>query len=295
MIIKKELVAYFLLIIAAVIWGIDNTVIKIGLRDIPPVIFTFFRYPITSLLFGAILLYKKLPKTVERKDLPQIALLALFNSVFGMVFINIGLKYTTASNAAIINSVFPPILIALFAWLFLKEKLSLINILGILTSVLGVVFILNIFTGIKELMKSQYFFGNVLIFAGAISWTVYNILGKTIFKKYNAITITAYLFSFSALFLIPFVLWELTRQSFSFPPSSLLAVIYDCIFAGFFAYLFWNKGLKAIPASRVGIFTYVIAISGVITGVIFLKEVLTIPFIIGCVLTFIGLYLTTKN
>lgn len=242
--ISKTSTGFLLLTIAAVIWGVDNTVIKVGIREIPPITFTFLRYIIVSGLFALTLLSSKYSKVIRKKDLPKIAFLAFLNSVFGVALINLSLKHTTASNVSIIISIFPPIFIALLAWQFLKEKLSLTNILGIIIAGLGVGFLMDIFTGLKDLIQGRYFFGNVLILVAALGWAVYNVYGKTIFKKYNLITITAHIFFFGTMSLIPFVFWELSGTKVSLSPASFLPILYDSTLAGFTAYICWNKGLQ---------------------------------------------------
>lgn len=293
--LKKQVLGYSILTLAAVIWGLDNAVIKIGLRDIPPITFTFFRYLIASLLFGLIFIFSKISGFLEKKDVLKVVFLALLNSVLGMVFINLGLNYTTVSNVSIINSLLPPILIAFLAWLFLKEKLSKLNVIGILAAGLGVAFIINVFDGLKELTESQYFIGNVFALMSALSWAVYNIVGKNIFRKYNFLTVTAYIFFLGSFLLLPFMIWEVSNNNLTISLTSILAVLYDGILAGFVAYLCWNNGLRLISASKAGIFSYLTAVSGVMAGVIFLKEIITYQVIIGSGLTFFGLYLTTRN
>lgn len=286
---------YFLLALAATIWGVDSTVAKPALEFIPPITFSFSRFLIGALLFGLTLALTKIPKSISKKDLPKAAALAFVNGVLGIVFINFGIKYTTAANVSILTSLLPPIIIALLSAIFLKEKLSKVNIGGIIIATLGAAFLTNLFWGFKELIKTQFFLGNVLIIIATLGWATYNVWGKTLFQKYHPTTITAYIFFFAVLFILPLAAWEIGHNQLRFSLRAIFGLLYSGIGSGFLAYFSWNKGLKTTPASKAGIFTYLTALSGVVAAVVFLKESLSAHFLIGSLLTCLGLYFTVKN
>ncbi|MBU0619322.1 DMT family transporter [Patescibacteria group bacterium] len=286
---------YLLLTLAAVIWGIDSTVAKPVLEVIPPITFSFFRFLIGSVLFALALTSANIPKTINKKDLLKTASLAFVDSIMVIVLINFGIKYTTAANVSILVSLLPPIIIALLAAILLKEKLGKINILGMFTATLGVAFLTNLFWGLKDLIQTQFFLGNVLIVIAALGWAIYNIWGKPLFQKYHPTTITAYIFFFATLFTLPLAIWEISHNQLQFPPKAIFGLLYNGIGSGFIGYFSWNKGLKAVSASKAGIFTYIVALSGVIAAVVFLKESLSPRFLIGGLLTCLGLYFTTRK
>ena len=113
-----------------------NFVIAKGLMPdfIGPNGFIFFRVAGAGLLFWAI--YLMLYEKVKRKDLVRIAICALFGVACNQLSFFNGLMLTSPVNAAVIMTT-TPILVLLLSVLFLSEKITTLQIIGVLIGAAG--------------------------------------------------------------------------------------------------------------------------------------------------------------
>ena len=75
--------------------------------------------------------------------------------------------------------------------------------------------------------------------------------------------------------------------------TSVISVLYVAIFPSVLAYMFWNKAVEIIGASKAGIFIHLMPVFGAIMAYMFLGERLRSYHIAGICLIFSGIYLTT--
>ena len=91
-----------------------------------------------------------------------------------------------------------------FSWIFLKERIYLINFAGILVGLIGAIVIIElpqIFLGDYSL---EQLFGNILLILASISWVISGIFSKEMLKKYPSLTVTAIAFLVGTLtFFLP--------------------------------------------------------------------------------------------
>lgn len=76
--------------------------------------------------------------------------------------------------------------------------------------------------------------------------------------------------------------------------SSLLGIAYVGIFASVFAYIFWNRGVEQVGASRAGAFMYLMPVFTAALSLVLLGEALRSYHAIGIVLIFSGIYLSSR-
>jgi len=179
---------YFLLIFQQFIASTTHIFAKNLTFELPPTLVLLARSFIATLLFIAILLLRKqYPFSVQRKDIPKFILLGILNIPLNQFLFFVSIKLTTASNVALAYAL-SPVFILLIAVLFLKEKVTFLQVLGILLSFFGIGLIL-IEKGIS--FRSEYFIGNLVAIAASISWSLYSTYGKPLIKKYGSIYTTS--------------------------------------------------------------------------------------------------------
>src|SRR5437879_9126234 len=134
---------YLLLTLTPLFWAC-NWILGRGLHaEIPPLAMTFYRWAFAI----AFMLPFALPQV--RRQWPLIRVhwrVLLLLGVLGVGAHNalayLGLNYTTATNGVILNS-FIPVMIVAFSWIFLRERLSSVQLAGIAISLTGVLTILS--------------------------------------------------------------------------------------------------------------------------------------------------------
>ena len=165
---------FVLLTLAPFFWAC-NWIVGRGLSsDIPPFAMTFYRW-----LFALVILAPfALPRV--RRDWPLLRAKWKAMLLLGAIGIGshnalayLGLNYTTATNGVILNS-FIPVMIVAFSWIFLRERLSSVQLAGIAISLTGVLTILS-GGSLAALIAFRLNGGDLLIVLWMAMWSAYTI------------------------------------------------------------------------------------------------------------------------
>lgn len=286
---------YFLLCLSALFWSL-NQVFGRGLRDeIPPMAFAFWRWAIAM----TVLLPFALPKFIRQWPIIHLAwkpllVLGLFGTAFHNALQYVGLQYTTATNGLLLNSVIPIMIIA-FSWLFLGLRLTNIQRIGVVLSLIGVVCI--VVQGDLAVLRTFAFNqGDLWILIGISLWVVY-----TIFLRWRPPSLDpiAFLWIIGMVGLIgitPFYIYEIASGRHLIVSSQSLTVLaYTGLFPSILAFVFWNYGVKQIGPNKASLFLHLVPVFGSIVSILFLGERLFLFHLIGIVLIFSGIYLSTAR
>lgn len=284
--------AYLALIIAPIIWGATIPLMKITLQEIPIFSLAFIRFFAASLLFLPFI-WKELK--ISKQHIPHIIIVAVLGITLHMAFFFAGLKYTTALDTGIIVATLP-ILLLFFAHIYLKEKINKKIIIGGIIGTIGVGIIIA-----KDYSPSSSSFpllGNSLILLSTICFVFYEIISKKLYKFYKPSIITFYSFLIGSILFIPAVFMESQKSLVwlqNLSQVSILGLIYGTIFSSFIAFSLWQWGLSKLEASRVGFFFYIDPLATTLFSVLLLSEKITLPFLIGGIFIFIGLFIAEKR
>lgn len=254
----------------AIFWGLNFHLAKIMLKEVGFVEAGFWRYflGVIPLFF---LVYKDLPSLSlireNLKGLLLVGVVCLFG--FNLLFF-LGVLYGPAINGALIVSI-TPMLTVLFSNRILKTPLERKQILGLLISLGGVLYLIlkGEFSNLSEIELSG---SDILLLIASIFFALQNVWvkkygGKMSNKNFTFLTNALCMLSF--LFLLPFVGVEnLGTHSFSY----WLAAIGIGVFGTAAAYFLWNAGIKLTNANQAGIFINVVPLSAAIFSVIFGEE-----------------------
>lgn len=227
----------------------------------------------------------------------RLSLLGLLEPCLTYVLVLIGLTFTGASEASLLQSL-ESIMIVLLAMLLLKEIPSINFIVLSAMMLVGLFFALDIHGGnIKE-----SWLGASLISLGMLSAAFYVVLSSRIKKEQDVFYIVACqqtLALVASILMLPLE-WTIYPDSKAFAalPSSLeiwgLALISGVVQYAL-AFSFYIYSLKHIRAGLAGMFLNLVPIIGVVGAVVFLGEKLSILQVGGAALTIIALVLIAKN
>lgn len=290
--VKKEHKAYIGLALGTLIIGLSFVFVKIALRTANTSDLLAHRFSAAAI--GMLMLYAsgkvKFPQITFRQMLPLLGLSLPYPLLFFTLQTE-GLKFTPASEAGILSALMP-MLTVIAASLFLKEKSNFLQIISILLSVAGIVFIL-LKSGLEA--GSNNLKGNLLILLSVVSIVIYYTLGRKINKNHNTLDITFFMtltacivFNLTAFFshvqagTINHFLEPLKKSSF------LWSVIYLGVLSSFLTSFFSNYALTVIPASQVAIFNNLSPIITIFGGILFLQERLYAFQVLGGLLVLVG-------
>jgi len=262
------------------LWGINFSVIKLGVSEIDPLLLTALRF--TLVCFPALLF-------VKRPNVPWSYLVA-YGLVFGIGIwgmgswsIEAGLSVGMASVLLQMNVVFGLFLGALL----LKESISKQKLFGAFIAIFGLMMSLTVSDGSVSMA------GFILILCAALSWSISSIIIKRAgTKQVFAFSIWSLQFSLIPLCLI--VLLKSGSEPFILLTSELNnRVLFSVIFQAYpvtlFGYWVWNRLLVKYPLTTVAPLTLLVPIFGLLGGGVFYHEQIGLIKAIACILVFSGL------
>lgn len=283
------------LIIANVIWGFASPIFKWSLTNIPPFTLAFLRFFIASLLFAFILRKKLAMPITDRHDLRLLIIHALTGITANISFFFLGLQRTLAINVPVIASA-QPIMVFLFASLFLKEKFKAKKIIGMIVGTLGILVIV---------LEPIYYqgldgdaLGNFFVVLATIAGAIGMIAGRQVFQKYNPLTLMFWAFVIATISFLPPAIVEYSRQPTLFQTLDIRGIggiVFGSVFSSAIAYGLYSFGLSKVQASEASIFAYIDPIAGTILAYFMLHEPITTPFIVGAIFIFLGIYIAERR
>jgi drug/metabolite transporter (DMT)-like permease len=292
----KKYPGLFLLLISVLCWGPAPVASKLALTEVPVWIFVFIGR-IISLSIVLLFFARKKYLKIDKKDVPSLALAGLTGTVLNIGFFSHGIQLTGAMDAQAIFSS-GPVITAILAVVFLKEKLKLAQIAGVLIGFLGAMAIAGRAFFETGSLDPTRLFGNGLIFAAALSWVAYILISKKLSRKYLPETILIYSFIAATITFAPFALVQFQNIGTSWisgvTEKGILGTLYISVVASFFAFFFYQRGLKNSSAFVAGLTLYLQPIITTFVAAIILGEKITLPFIIGAILIIIGSFIATQ-
>ena len=280
-----QLKYWIVLTFLGAIWGSAFIFIKIAAPEFGAIGLVQARLIIASLVFVPLLLRKKyliLLKPAWKHSL----LLAVTNNAIPFVLFSFASFGADSNILAILNATtaFNTMIIA-FIWL--NESVTRKQIFGLVLGFIGVIILVNPESSSTSIISA------ILCLIGATCYSF-----STVFiQKYSASTdkfvLVGWSIVFSSLLMIPITFFNLPSEIPSY--NALLSALWlGGISTGlaFFGYVYLIEKIGAVKTSTVA---YFLPIFGIIWGAIFLKEVISIGIIIGCVTILIGVFFATSN
>lgn len=291
---KTFLNRILLLVIIPLFWGSTFLGTKICLRDLSPLYLGAIRYTLSSVIFLVVLFSKvKINESIIefRKHWKLFFLVGLVGTFFAAFFQNIGLRLTTASVSSLLGTL-EPVLVAVLSVIFLKEKLSKVTIIGLVTAFFGG-FILITNGNIYAIINLDgAILGNLFILISICSYAVYTILTKILVGRSDplyAVTFSTIIGSL-LLFIAAFI-FEDIQILFQVSLQTWLAIVYLAIFPTCLSLFLFNKLLAEVDATKTSIILFLLPLYGMFLSVLILNESLTKSMVFGTILTLFGVYL----
>ncbi|UYV59708.1 EamA family transporter (plasmid) [Pantoea dispersa] len=262
------------------IWGINFSVIKLGLHAIDPFILAGLRFTLCAI--PALFFIKK-------PDVPWRYLIG-YGLVFGIGLwglVNLGIKTgLSAGIASLVLQVSAFFTLLLGSYVF-KEQLSRYQIAGFVLACSGLMSIVFITDG------SVTFAGLLLVLAGAIAWSIANI----IMKKAGTKQVFAFLVWSSAFSPLPlFLLDGLINGSAGYSAlishmdtRAILSILFQVYPNTLLGYWIWNSLLKLYPVSTVAPLSLLVPVFGILGSMMIFGEAISPMKIVALVLIITGL------
>lgn len=285
----SPIILYMLIITAMLFWACSFIWAKEALNCYNPITIIYFRTVVASILLFCVLLVMRQNIKIRRKDIPLFILLAFFEPFLYFLGETNGLTKVDASTASIIIGTIP-LFTPITAYIFLKEKITKLNLFGIVFSILGVAML----TFDKNLNFQLPIDGLLLLCLAILATMGFTVVVKKIPEDYSVFTITFYQNLIGSFMFLPLVLIFESKaiMEVGFVASAVLPILELGIFASAAAFVCYTFSLRYIPIARANIFTNLIPIFTLFLSMILLDEAINIQKIIGIIVVLSGVFIS---
>lgn len=276
---SERIVGIGLVNLATITWATNMALGRWLRDDIGPLTLAAARFLIASLFFVALLQRRPAEERRLGRDRWLLLGMALSGVAIFAPTLYLGLRFTTAINATLINGL-GPLITGLLATLLIREPMSGRQVIGAIVGLAGVIVLIS---G-GSLAFWQAMRGNVgdLIVLGAVAlWGLYSVLGRQVMRHRSALSATA----FSAFLGLPLLLlaatWEVQTFPASLRPELVLAILYIGIAPTVIGFLSWNLGVRRLGSSGAMVFYNTLPLYGALLGHLFLGESIGPAHVLG--------------
>jgi len=310
---------YILLIIATFLWAAAGPVIKNTLEYIPSLTFLFLRFLIVCVVLLPYTIYEIQKVKIHHKDYLNLILLGVFSQTsLGLIFI--GLKYTTATDNAIIG-ILGSILSVVAGHYFYNEKIHRDLKIGLLIASIGtlIVIVEPLFSPYQGINIMERVFGNTLILIYNFFWVTYivwskmsmgeksKVLEKTLSfikikpmaKEYPPTLLTAISMYVGLFTIAPLAVFEMmgffgNNQFFNVSQMGVEAIVgllYMALLSSIVAYVSYQKAIQLVKVSDMAFFHYLSPLFTLPVAYVILGEIPNKFVIVGSIFICIGVYI----
>jgi drug/metabolite transporter (DMT)-like permease len=200
-----------------------------------------------------------------------------------------GLKLVPASHGALLVALNPS-MVMLLSSLRYKEKISLVQVAGVVVSLFGVVLVIS--RGMILQLFSSFELGDAFMLGCPITWAIYTLAGKEALKKNSPLQATAWAALTGLGMLILFAITEPVPETV--PPKVWLALAYLGVIGTVVAFVWYYDGVKKIGPTRTSIFNNLVPVFALILSVWILREQVSWYTWLGGLLVVSGVFLTNR-
>ena len=290
--------AIALLFITPALWSVNYLVGRIAPGIIAPHMLALLRW----CLAGLILLAFAWPELLAKRT--SIQKNAWHYFVFGALgmwicgaWVYIGARSTGATNIALIYAL-APVFIALVSNFWLRERLGLVQWLGIALAFAGLVHVV-IKGQWSALAQVRLVAGDLWILAATVSWTLYSIFLKRWPSDFSPIARLVLIISGGVLLLLPLAAIEalsdlpMTQTVWGWKTFAL--VVAAGVIPGAGAYLAYATLQKTLGAARAGLTLYLGPVYAAVTAFVLLGEPIEWYHGMGALIILPGIYLASRQ
>ena len=299
-----------LLLLMILIWAANYSIVKIALREIPPLGFNSLRLALASLCFLASLAFarERLPRTagsapaasrpalrwfatahtISRRDWVAIAAFGVLGHfVYQLCFMG-GLARTTVSNVSLILGC-SPVAVTLLSAAVGHERVALRHWAGAFLSLAGI----YLLAGRGATLSQSTLAGDALCLAAVACWAIYTVGSRPLLERHSPLTVTGLSMAIGTVLYVPFGLADLRALDLgAVSAASWLSLAFSAVFALFLAYLIWYTSVQRVGNVRTSVFSNVLPLLSIAIAAVWLGEQVTLGELGGAAAILAGVALT---
>jgi len=275
-----------------VFWGMSFVWSKIVLEFYDPITTVLLRLILSSvLIFSGLKIFNKIQR-IKKDDYVLFAFSSLFNPFLYFIGENYGLQLSSPTTTSVIIATIP-VFTPILAFIVYKERLSVLNIVGLLVSFFGVLFMLVN----KDFSFNTSVEGVLWLSLAVISAVLYSVLLKKLAVKYDAFRIIATQNMIGTMYFLPLFFIFDFRHFITVTPSTnaIVALLLLAFFASSLAFVFFTISSREIGISKTNLFTNLIPVFTTIFSFFILSEQFEGKKIAGMIIVIVGVLMSQMN
>jgi drug/metabolite transporter (DMT)-like permease len=287
---------YGLISLMTFFWSINFVIAKIAMRAFPPLLIGPLRAVIAALLLLPLYAWHRRRRSAaeswDPRDLAWLAVLGVCGITLNQILFVVGLQRTSVAHAALVIAT-TPLQVLFLAALRGQERVTWRKAGGMLMAVGGIA-VLNLGPG--RGLHGATGLGDLTIFLGAFSFSLYSVFGKEAASRHDSLTVNTLGYSAGALAGAPVLYWQAGDFPFAaVPAGAWWALAYMALISSVCCYLIYSYALIYVPASRVAAFSYAQPVIAALTGWAVLREPITAAVAAGGLMVLSGVWLTGRG
>ncbi|WP_312107948.1 DMT family transporter [Brevibacillus reuszeri] len=239
-----------LLLLTSLLWGGNFVLGKSLVGHASPLTLTSLRWIIAVLCLLPMVWWKEKKLLPPRDAILPLLCMGITGVVLFNVFQFLALEMTSATNVGLISTL-NMITISLFSFVFLKEKIKLLQVFTMMFLLVGVVLILSK-GNISYLLSLQFNSGDLWMLAAVCVWGIYSVCSKWAMNKTTPLMSILYSAIFGLLILLPFNVGDFTITNIDAP--FIGSLLYTGVISTVVCMVLWNLGVQKLGATTSGIF-----------------------------------------
>ncbi|ATU44397.1 EamA family transporter [Acinetobacter junii] len=278
-----------LMIVLCMVWGLQQVILKMAASDISPLMQIALRSGLAALLLLPLVLLDQKSQLMNPKNVKAGALVAV---LFSLEFFLLAqaLQLTSASHAVVLLYT-APIFVALgLHWKLPSERLTILQWTGIGIAFIGIVvtFIRPQQIGVNT-FQQQMLWGDLYALAAAIAWAATTVTVRLSSLAQAAVTQTLFYQLAGSFILLLSLAFFMGQAVVQWTPLVIGSLTFHTLIVSFASFLAWFWLLRNYLASRLGVFSFLTPLFGIIFGVWLLDENIEANFIFGTALVLLGI------
>jgi len=271
-------------LLAASIWGGMYVVSDVVLEAIPPFTLLLFRLVLGILVWGSVLLVRRLRVNWRRMGAVLLTGFVGYGVSLGLQFV--GTRLSTAANGALITTT-TPLFVALFGVSILGERLRSRRLAALALASVGVLLVLDLRSAD---LASETTLGDLALLGAGATWGLYSVLVRRDAVRGVGLPEMTFLLLFGGLpVAVPLAIFENPGGfDIAWTPGLILGVLYLGIVSTAVAMYLWNFAFSRLPATTAGLAFFAQPVVGAGLSAWLLGEQLAFSFLLGGILICAG-------
>ena len=284
--------AITLMLVLCAIWGMQQVVLKATATDISPIMQIALRSGVAAVLVGLVMWWRK-----ERMSLSDGTLRPglLVGMLIGLEFLLVaeGLRHTTASHMVVFLYTAPMFAALGLHWRLPAERLGLLQWLGIALAFGGIAFAFLGRSSPASGVPGNVLWGDFLGLMGGVAWAATTVVVRSSTLSKAPATQTL-LYQLVGAFVLLLAGALVTGQArFNPTPQVWASLVFHSLVVSFASFLVWFWLLRHYLASRLGVFSFLTPLFGIVFGAWLLNEPIEASFLLGAVPVMVGIVLVS--